>query len=231
MLRRSLHFVRHALLRTCLLAGLASTVFTGCRLTDRPGREASLAGRPPIAGQVDNQPPRIEGIPPSMARVGEPYEFVPAATDPDGDRLVFEIAGQPHWARFDTSSGRLYGSPLAGSRGTFTDIRITVSDGTAQASLPAFSITVGDAAVGSATLRWVAPTQTSGGEPLTDLAGFRIYYGQSSANLDRVVTIDDRSATQAVIEGLVPGTWFFAITACTSAGVESSRSNVVSKGI
>jgi hypothetical protein len=102
---------------------------------------------------------------------------------------------------------------------------------TARTSLPAFSITVGDAAAGSATLRWVALAQTSSGEPLTDLAGFRICCGQSSANLDRVVTIDDRGATQAVIEGLGPRTWFFAITACTSDGVESSLSNVVAKGI
>ena len=34
-----------------------------------------------------------------------------------------------------------------------------------------------------------------------------------------------------VIDGLVTGTWYFAITAVASTGVESARSDVVSKTI
>ena len=87
------------------------------------------------------------------------------------------------------------------------------------------------AAKGTATLRWAAPTQTSAGDPLTDLAGYRVYYGQMTVRLDRKVTISDPDTTAAVVSDLSSGTWFFAVTAFTRAGVESSMSNVVSKYI
>ena len=86
-------------------------------------------------------------------------------------------------------------------------------------------------AKGTATLRWVAPTQTSAGDPLTDLAGYRVYYGPMSVRLDRKVTIEDPAVTSALVSDLGSGTWFFAVTAFTRAGVESSMSNVVSKYI
>jgi hypothetical protein len=84
---------------------------------------------------------------------------------------------------------------------------------------------------GTATLRWAAPTQTTAGDPVTDLTGYRVYYGQMSVRLDRKVTIDDPDMTAAVVSDLSSGTWFFAVTAFTRAGVESSMSNVVSKYI
>jgi len=86
-------------------------------------------------------------------------------------------------------------------------------------------------AKGTATLRWAAPTQTSAGDPLTDLAGYRVHYGQMTVRLDRKVTIDGPGTTAAVVSDLGSGTWFFAVTAFTRAGVESSMSNVVSKYI
>jgi hypothetical protein len=158
------------------------------------------------------------------------YEFRPSASDPDGDALTFAVEGLPEWASFDASSGRLRGTP--NEAGRYGNVRITVSDGRRTAALPAFAIDVSDAALlGSATLRWVPPTETSTGAPLTDLAGFRVYYGQAYPALDRVHPVEDRNATQAVIDNLGPGTWYFALTAVTTSGAESSRSNVVSKGI
>src|SRR5690606_37370291 len=50
---------------------------------------------------------------------------------------------------FSTSTGRLQGTPGSGHVGTHSNIRITVSDGKATASLPAFSITVAAAAPGN----------------------------------------------------------------------------------
>lgn len=82
---------------------------------------------------------------------------------------------------------------------------------------------------GSATLRWQAPTETSDGQPLTDLAGYRVYYGLASFKLDRWLMISDPADTSAVITGLSTGTWYFAVTAFTRQGVESSMSSVVSK--
>ena len=40
---------------------------------------------------------------------------------------------------------------------------------------------------GSATLSWEAPTTNTNGTALTDLAGYRIYYGPSAEQLDQSV--------------------------------------------
>jgi hypothetical protein len=82
---------------------------------------------------------------------------------------------------------------------------------------------------GTATLRWSAPTQTNTGEPLTDLAGYRVYYGQDWLKLEFALTIGDPTATSGVITGLSQGTWYFAVTAFTEQGVESAMSNTASK--
>jgi hypothetical protein len=50
--------------------------------------------------------------------------------------------GVPSWATFNAATGRLSGTPAKGTAGTYSGIVITVSDGKATASLPAFSITV-----------------------------------------------------------------------------------------
>ena len=84
---------------------------------------------------------------------------------------------------------------------------------------------------GTATLRWTAPTETSDGGALKDLAGYRVYYGQATFRLDRNVTLYDPAATMTVVNNLGSGTWFFSVTAFTGAGAESLRSNVVSKYI
>ncbi|HEY3486361.1 MAG TPA: putative Ig domain-containing protein [Ilumatobacteraceae bacterium] len=89
-----------------------------------------------------NRPPVISGVPMTSVEAGVAYTFVPTASDPDGDTLLFSIAGQPSWAAFDTRTGRLSGTPPSGTTGTFSNIRISVSDGPNTVSLAAFSITV-----------------------------------------------------------------------------------------
>ena len=44
-------------------------------------------------------------------------------------------------------------------------------------SLPAFSITVTQVGLGSMSLSWTPPTQNTDGSALTDLAGYKLYYG------------------------------------------------------
>ncbi|MEM8817441.1 MAG: putative Ig domain-containing protein [Pseudomonadota bacterium] len=89
-----------------------------------------------------NRPPSIAGTPASMVSVGNAYAFTPSATDPDGDALSFSVSGLPGWASFDTGTGALTGTPAAGDVGNYDDIAISVSDGEAEASLAAFSISV-----------------------------------------------------------------------------------------
>ena len=63
-------------------------------------------------------------------------------TDPSGKTLTFSIQNRPSWATFNTSTGALSGTPSSAQTGTYSNILISVSDGTASASLPAFSIVV-----------------------------------------------------------------------------------------
>lgn len=84
---------------------------------------------------------------------------------------------------------------------------------------------------GTADLSWTAPTTNTDGSALTDLAGYRIYYGTSPTALNDKVDIANVSTTSYVITGLQQGTWYFAVEAYTNTGLESSLSQVVNKTI
>ena len=90
----------------------------------------------------DNRAPTISGQPPGTVRVGSPYDFTPTASDLDGDPLTFSITAQPPWATFDTTTGRLSGTPAATHTGNYTGITITVDDGALSSTLGPFSINV-----------------------------------------------------------------------------------------
>lgn len=110
---------------------------------DSKGGQAAL---PPFAVNVQdtpNQAPTIGGTPASSVTAGSAYSFTPSATDPDNDTLGYTIQSKPAWAAFNTSTGRLSGTPT--SAGTFSGIVITVSDGSATDSLGPFTITVNSA--------------------------------------------------------------------------------------
>ena len=76
------------------------------------------------------QPPKISGTPATSVNVGSPYNFTPTASDPAGKSLTFSVQNLPGWASFNTSDGALRGTPTAAAAGTYTNIVITVSDGT-----------------------------------------------------------------------------------------------------
>lgn len=87
-------------------------------------------------------------------------------------------------------------------------------------------------ASGSATLSWEAPTENTNGTALTDLSGFRIYYGQDTAHLVTYVTLPNLGVLIYVIDGLPVGaTYYFAVTALASDGEESAPSVVATKTI
>lgn len=178
-----------------------------------------------------NGVPVISGNPSSLVVVGSAYSFRPGASDADGDSLSFSISGKPSWAAFNSSNGRLSGTPSAGDVGTYSGIRITVSDGEDSATLGPFAITVDAITLGSATLSWTPPTQNTDGSALTDLAGYRIYWGTSSGNYDNSVTINNPGVTTYLVENLAPGTYEFVSTALNSGGVESDYSNPATKTV
>lgn len=85
--------------------------------------------------------------------------------------------------------------------------------------------------VGTATLSWMAPVQNTNGSVLTNLAGYRIYYGTGADALTEVIDVPTVGVTAYVIDNLAAGTYFFSIRAYTQAGVESALSNIVSHTI
>jgi len=87
------------------------------------------------------------------------------------------------------------------------------------------------ASTGKATLSWTAPTQDTNGTPITDLAGYNIYYGTSSTTMTKVIAINSPASGSYTISNLPSGTWYFAIAAYTAQAVESPLSTIVSKGI
>jgi hypothetical protein len=189
---------------------------------------ASLAAFAITVSAPANPPPTISGSPATTVAAGAAYSFTPTTSDPSGNPLTFSVQNLPGWAAFNAQSGTLSGTPGIGDAGSYANIVISVSDGTASAALASFSITVTQPASGSATLSWSAPTQNTNGTPLTNLAGFHIYYGTSASNLNQSVLIANPAATSYVFTSLAAGTWYFTVNAYTTTGAESVVSNIAS---
>jgi hypothetical protein len=197
----------------------------------------ALAATAAIA--ATNTPPKIWGYARTWANVGTLYNFQPAARDANGNALTFSISGKPAWARFNKSTGRLYGTPTAEYRRTSSTVTIRVSDGAATVSLPTFTLKVFRAidddpppSSGSpATVSWTPPTTNADGTTLTDLAGYYVMYGKDRTALDKRITISNVGVTRYVIEGLASGTWYFGVEAYNRAGEESPLSSLVKKAI
>src|SRR5262249_37944906 len=173
----------------------------------------------PPAGST-NHAPSITGTPTASVNASSPYSFTPTATDADGDTLAFTIQNKPAWAAFNTTTGRLSGTPAAADVGTYSNIAITVNDGKTSTALSAFAIAVTTVANGRATLSWTAPTENTDGSTLSNLAGYRIRYGTSASALTQTIVIDNASVTTYVVENLSPATWYFAVSAVNSQGAE-----------
>jgi len=84
---------------------------------------------------------------------------------------------------------------------------------------------------GSVTLSWAAPTAHTDGSPLIDLTGYKIFYGRMPGVYDYQIDINSPGILTYVVENLVSGDWYFALTAYDSEGVESDRSNEVLRQI
>jgi hypothetical protein len=201
-------------------------VFSNIRITATDGVDTAVLGPFSITVVAANSAPRINGNPPLSVNANASYSFTPSASDPDGDVLTFSIENQPGWAAFDPASGRLSGTPGDADVGVYDGIRISVTDGQASAALNPYSITVNAISNASVTLTWDAPTLNTDGSPLTDLAGYKLYWGTSPGNYTNSVMIGNPSVTTYVIENLAPGDYEFVATAVNSDDRESSHSNV-----
>lgn len=175
--------------------------------------------------------PTISGQPVTALNANTAYMFLPTASDPNGAALTFAIQNKPSWATFNTSTGELAGTPNSSNVGTYNGIVISASDGVATSALPAFNISVTQISTGSVTLSWLPPTTNTNGTPLTNLAGYKIYYGTSASSLTQSMNITNPGIASFVISNLSPATWYFSLVSYNSAKVESPFSEVVSKTI
>ncbi len=89
----------------------------------------------------------------------------------------------------------------------------------------------------TAQLSWNAPTTNADNSVLTDLAGYRIYWGTSGGTygdnrdigLPDCETVEENVVCRYALNGLDKGAYFFAVTAYNAGGYESIMSNEVSK--
>jgi len=203
--------------------GSATVQGTAFSLTVEP-----LAGSPPAHS---GGPPSIRGTPATTAHAGQAYGFKPLASDPGGLPLTFSISNMPAWATFDPATGALAGTPAATDVGTFANVSISASDGRLSASLPTFTITVQPPATGSVTLAWQEAMLRTDGTPLTNLAGYRIYFGTASGAYANRITIANPGLSTYVVDNLPSGTYYFVMTEYDAAGNESAYSAQVSRTI
>ena len=206
---------------------ITSLALGGC-LSDE--ESAGLSGSN-LDSAPTNSAPVISGNPTTAVNVGNPYSFVPTAWDADGDALTFSIENKPAWASFSSGTGKLSGQPTLGDVGVYQNIRISVSDGTDSASLQSVAISVDQTGSLSTTLSWTAPTENASGSPLTDLAGYKLYWGTGSGVYTNSVTINNPSISTYVVDNLAPGRYEFVATSFNSAGEESAYSNPAWKEI
>ena len=198
----------HGYTRRVCVAGLIATLLAlgGCLSEsddEAPGSD--------VSGTGGNTPPSLSGNAPGAVTAGQTYTFRPAANDPDGDPLTFSADNLPGWASLDSGTGEITGTPGDADVGVYEGIVIRVSDGSATDSIGPFRVDV--------------LAENEDGSALTDLAGYRIYWGTTPGSYPNSVSIDNPGLTTYVVDGLVAGTYEFVATTYNTAGVESAFSN------
>ena len=84
----------------------------------------------------------------------------------------------------------------------------------------------------SVTLSWTAPTQNEDGTPLTNLAGYKLYYGTATGNYPTIINIPNPAALTFMVDNLtVDETYYFVGTAYNTDGIESRYSNEAVKTV
>ena len=80
----------------------------------------------------------------------------------------------------------------------------------------------------SATVSWSVPLLNTDGTSLTDISGYRIYYGTSADDLSQSILISAPGITNHVVSGLAPGTYYIAVVTLNSMGIASDLSTPAS---
>jgi hypothetical protein len=134
------------------------------------------------------------------------------------------FVGQAHWFVLAAAVS------LASCGGTSNSS--ATSSPVSTVNTPAPSSPLPTASTGNATLSWSAPSQNTNGSALTDLGGFKISYGTEPTQLTNMIAVTNPGLLTYVVTALPIGTtYYFAVIAVTTAGVESAPSETVSRTI
>jgi len=166
-------------------------------------------------------------VTPSNPTIAEGEELQFSATGTFSDGTTQDLTTTATWLSSDTGVALI--SNVISSQGLVTSVLEGTTTITAEwGSVSGMAtLTVAIATTGSVTLTWDAPTTNADGTPLFDLAGYKIYFGTSSRNYPW--SIDVGNVTTYKLNNLSPGTYFFAVTANNTSGIESDFSVEVSK--
>jgi hypothetical protein len=124
------------------------------------------------------------------------------------------------WSGSRAVSGSLNVGPL--TRQTTFSLSCTGSGGSAMQMI---SVSIN----GAVSLGWQPPTQNTDGSPLTDLSGYRIYFGQVSGNYTDQTAVSAPASSYSVT--LPSGNYYFVMTALDHEGNESTFSNEVQRTV
>jgi hypothetical protein len=123
-----------------------------------------------------------------------------------------------------------YSSPVPATlRVEYREAWDGTGNGGGSIKLQAAALSGAAATSGSALLTWNAPTTYTDGSTLTDLAGFRVYWGNVQGSYPNSYLINNGGVSSYTVKGLAAGRWYFKVTALTAAGQESSPTPVLSK--
>jgi citrate lyase gamma subunit len=135
---------------------------------------ALIATAPSNAAVLNPNAPTISGVAPTAVNVGSAYTFTPTAADPHRWSLFFYVQNLPRWAKFNTATGTISGTPGAADVGTYPNVQISVTDnGQLRVALPAFTVAVKQVAAGNVpnpnapTISGVAATAVNAGSAYT----------------------------------------------------------------
>jgi hypothetical protein len=78
-------------------------------------------------------------------------------------------------------------------------------------------------------LAWTAPQTDADGRVLTDLTGYRIYYGTQRGNYSQSVAIGNPSSRSYTISNLSAGIYYMVVTSLDASDNESVPSAEISK--
>jgi hypothetical protein len=93
------------------------------------------------------------------------------------------------------------------------------------------NVTVVLSSNGTALLSWTPPTENTDASTLTDLAGYKIYYGTSPGNYSNTEIINNPGLSSYLVENLASADWYFVMTSFSDSGIEGNYSTEVSKTI